>query len=186
MIPVKVLKISYHPTSRSYAVILKELTGDRCLPVIVGSFEAQSIALAIEVVETPRPLTHDLICDIITSFDVSLKAIKINDVNDGIFFAQIEFLSEKNGEQIIDARPSDAIAVALRMNTPILVSKKVFNEAAVEEKSLVKGKEPRKIQKKEPYTLRGLKDKLKKAVEEEEYEVAAKIRDKIIKLDLNT
>jgi len=186
MIPVKVLKISYHPTSRSYAVILKELTGDRCLPVIIGSFEAQSIALAIEVVETPRPLTHDLICDIITSFDVSLKAIKINDVNDGIFFAQIEFLSEKNGEQIIDARPSDAIAVALRMNTPILVSKKVFNETAVEEKSLVKGKEPRKIQKKTPYTLRGLKEKLKKAVEEEEYEVAAKIRDKIIKLDLNT
>ena len=61
MIPVKVKKISYHPPSRSYAVILQEITGERCLPVIVGSFEAQSIALAIEVVDTPRPLTHDLI-----------------------------------------------------------------------------------------------------------------------------
>ena len=69
MIPVKVLNISYHPESRSYAVILKEISGEICLPVIVGSYEAQSIALAIEVVETPRPLTHDLICDVITGID---------------------------------------------------------------------------------------------------------------------
>ena len=69
MVPVKVIKISYHPTSRSYAIILKEITGEKCLPVIVGSFEAQSIALAIESVDTPRPLTHDLICDVITGFD---------------------------------------------------------------------------------------------------------------------
>ena len=68
MVPVKVIKISYHPTSRSYAIILKEIRGEKCLPVIVGSFEAQSIALAIESVDTPRPLTHDLICDFITGF----------------------------------------------------------------------------------------------------------------------
>ena len=70
MIPVNVLKISYHPESRSYAVILKEITGQKCLPVVVGSFEAQSIALAIEVVNTPRPLTHDLICDLSTNVPV--------------------------------------------------------------------------------------------------------------------
>ena len=83
MIPVKVIKISYHPTSRSYAVILKEITGEKCLPVIVGSFEAQSIALAIESVDTPRPLTHDLICDVLTGIDSLLKTVRINSLEDG-------------------------------------------------------------------------------------------------------
>ena len=83
MIPVKVLKISYHPSSRSYTVILKEITGDMCLPVIVGTFEAQSIALAMEMVHTPRPLTHDLICDVITNINGNLNAIKINQLDDG-------------------------------------------------------------------------------------------------------
>ena len=69
MIPVKVEKISYHPSSRSYAVILRDDTSGLFLPILVGSFEAQSIALAIEVVDTPRPLTHDLICDMITKID---------------------------------------------------------------------------------------------------------------------
>lgn len=182
MIPVKVLKISYHPTSRSYAVILKEITGQRCLPVIVGSFEAQSIALAIDVVETPRPLTHDLICDFITAVDVSLKSVKINNFSDGVFFAQIEILSDNLGEKIIDARPSDAIAVALRMDTPIFVSKKVFNEASIEEDSLVQ--ETRSEHKKTKISLKALKDKMKKAIEEEEYEVAAKLRDKISKFEI--
>ena len=76
MIPVKVNKISYHSKSKSYAIILKEIEGKRCMPIIIGSFEAQSIALAIEEIEAPRPLTHDLICDFITALDVSLKAIK--------------------------------------------------------------------------------------------------------------
>lgn len=182
MIPVKVLKISYHPTNRSYAVILKELIGQRCLPVIVGSFEAQSIALAIEVVETPRPLTHDLICDFITAVDVSLKSVKINNVIDGVFFAQIELLSDNLGEKIIDARPSDAIAVALRMDTPIFVSKKVFNEASIDEGSLVQ--ETRSEHKTSKISLKALKAKMKKAIEEEEYEVAAKLRDKISKFEI--
>ncbi len=136
MIPVKVLKISYHPPSRSYAVILKEITGKKCLPVIVGSFEAQSIALAIEVVDTPRPLTHDLICDVITGIDGSLKTVRVNHLQDGVFFAQLELESDDFGNRVIDARPSDAIAVALRMNTPILVAPKVIKEAGVDEDTL--------------------------------------------------
>ena len=126
MIPVKVTKISYHSESKSYAVILKEITGEKCLPVIVGSFEAQSIALAIETVDTPRPLTHDLICDLISGVDGVLNAVRINSLDEGVFFSQLEIESIKLGKRIIDARPSDAIAIALRMDTPILVAKKVL------------------------------------------------------------
>tara|TARA_B100000029_G_scaffold6269_2_gene6782 strand:- start:7955 stop:8500 length:546 start_codon:yes stop_codon:yes gene_type:complete len=180
MIPVKVLKISYHPPSRSYAVILKEITGEKCLPVIVGSFEAQSIALAIEVVDTPRPLTHDLICDVITGIDGALKTVRVSHLQDGVFYAQMELESEDIGNRIIDARPSDAIAVALRMNAPILVSPNVLEEAGVTESAL---KDKDQAGSKPDLSLRALKEKLKKAVEEEEYETAAKLRDRIIDLE---
>lgn len=181
MIPVKVNKISYHSKSKSYAVILKEVEGERCMPVIIGSFEAQSIALAIEEVDTPRPLTHDLICDFISTVDVSLKAIKIYSLNEGVYFAKIIIISERMGEQIIDARPSDAIAVALRMHTPMLVSKKVFEQASVEEKLLFQEKERKKINE-DP--LPELKREMELAIEKEEYELAAELRDKINKLEV--
>ena len=180
MIPVNVLKISYHPESRSYAVILKEITGQKCLPVVVGSFEAQSIALAIEVVNTPRPLTHDLICDLIKGIDGTLSSVKINHLDDGVFFAQMEIYSQELGKRVIDARPSDAIAVALRLNAPILVAKEIIKKAGIGEDSLVVEK---KIEKNTKISLKGLKEKLKNAIDEEEYEVAAKLRDKIIKLE---
>ncbi len=180
MIPVKVLKIYYHPPSRSYAVILKEITGKKCLPVIVGSFEAQSIALAIEVVDTPRPLTHDLICDVITGIDGSLKTVRVSHLKEGVFFAQLELESDDFGSRVIDARPSDAIAVALRMNTPILVAPKVIEEAGVDEETL---KEDTPIEKKPDLSLKILKEKLRDAIEEEKYEIAAKLRDKISELE---
>ena len=180
MIPVKVLKISYHPPSRSYAVILKEIKGKKCLPVIVGSFEAQSIALAIEVVDTPRPLTHDLICDVITGIDGSLKTVRVNHLQDGVFFAQLELESDDFGNRVIDARPSDAIAVALRMNTPILVAPKVIKEAGVDEDTLT---EDTPAEKKPGFSLKVLKEKLRDAIEEEKYEIAAKLRDKISELE---
>ena len=82
MIAVKVNKISFHPPSRSYAVILKEIDGERRLPVIVGAFEAQSIALALEYMETPRPLTHDLIGNIIKGIGSKLKTVKITTLKD--------------------------------------------------------------------------------------------------------
>ena len=181
MIPVKVNKISYHSKSKSYAVILKEIEGERCMPVIIGSFEAQSIALAIEEVDTPRPLTHDLICDFISAVDVSLKAIKIYSLNEGVYFAKIIIISERMGEQIIDARPSDAIAVALRMHTPMLVSKKVFDKASLEEELFFQEKERKKINE-DP--LPELKREMELAIEKEEYELAAELRDKINKLEV--
>ena len=90
MIPVNVDKISYHPSSRSYAVLLKEENSEKVLPILVGSFEAQSIALALEVVETPRPLTHDLICEMIKKIDAKLISVNISKLNDGVFYAKLK------------------------------------------------------------------------------------------------
>jgi len=175
MIPVKVEKISYHPSTRSYAVLLKEIGGDRLLPVVVGSFEAQSIALALEVVETPRPLTHDLICELIQGIDATLKTVKISDLTDGVFYARLELDGADFGFRSIDARPSDAIAVALRMNTPILVAPDVIEEAGITKEEI---KVERTLKAPE-FTLEDLQEKLQNAVEKEEYEIAAKLRDKI-------
>ncbi len=179
MIPVKVEKISYHASNRSYAVLLKEISGERLLPVVVGSFEAQSIALALEVVETPRPLTHDLICEMIQGIDATLKTVKINNLNDGVFYARIEIEGADFGFRSIDARPSDAIAVALRLNTPILVSADVIKEAGVYKEEI---KVERTLKTPE-FTLQDLQEKLQNAVEKEEYERAAKLRDKINEID---
>ena len=129
MIPVNVEKISYHTSSRSYAVLLKENDSDLVLPILVGSFEAQSIALALEVVAAPRPLTHDLICD-----------------------------------------------MALRLNAQIYVTPEIIKEAGVNQKDINESIKPK-------YSIKDLESKLKKAVEKEEYEKAAKIRDKIKELD---
>jgi hypothetical protein len=174
MIPVKVEKISYHPSSRSYAVLLKDERSDLFLPILVGSFEAQSIALAIEVVDTPRPLTHDLICDLITKVDGKLLAVNISKLNDGVFYASLKLSGDNFGTKTIDARPSDAISIALRLNAQIYVTAEVIKEAGVEENEVVSDKQnilPK-------YSVEDLEIKLKKAVDEEEYEKAARIRDK--------
>lgn len=182
MIPVNVTKISYHSKSRSYAVILKEIGGSRCLPVIIGSFEAQSIALAIELVKTPRPLTHDLICDIISALEVTLKSVNISNLNDGVYFSEIKFNSVDKREQTLDARPSDAIAVALRMQIPIFVSKKVFEQSNIDEDTLIK-EEYNKNKESIKISILELQEKLDTAIEKEEYELAATLRDKINKLE---
>jgi bifunctional DNase/RNase len=179
MIPVKVEKISYHPSSRSYAVLLKDERSDLFLPILVGSFEAQSIALAIEVVDTPRPLTHDLICDLITKVDGKLLAVNISKLNDGVFYASLKLSGDSFGTKTIDARPSDAISIALRLNAQIYVTAEVIKEAGVCEDDVVSDKQnilPK-------YSIEDLEIKLKKAVDEEEYEKAARIRDKIKDLE---
>jgi bifunctional DNase/RNase len=179
MIPVKVEKISYHPSSRSYAVLLKDERSELFLPILVGSFEAQSIALAIEVVDTPRPLTHDLICDLITKVDGKLLAVNISKLNDGVFYASLKLSGDNFGTKTIDARPSDAISIALRLNAQIYVTAEVIEEAGVGEDEVISDKQnilPK-------YSVEDLEIKLKKAVDEEEYEKAARIRDKIKDLE---
>ena len=178
MIPVNVDKISYHPSSRSYAVLLKEQNSEKVLPILVGSFEAQSIALALEVVETPRPLTHDLICEMIKKIDAKLVSVSIYKLNDGVFYAKLKIKGLKFGNKQIDSRPSDAISIALRLNAQIYVSPEVIKEAGVNQEDI---QEESSITPK--YSIEDLELKLKKAVEKEEYEKAAKIRDKLKELD---
>jgi len=176
MIPVTVKKISFHPPSRSYAVMLKEIEGQRVLPVIVGSFEAQAIALAMEYVETPRPLTHDLIGAVISGVEAKLMTIKISRLSDGVFYANMEIETEETGKSVIDARPSDALAVGLRLKVPIFVHEDVMAEAGVPEDSI----EDKLVKKtKMKISVKEIEKKLELAIEKEEYEKAAILRDKI-------
>ena len=179
MVPVIVEKISYHPSSRSYAVILKDNSSDMFLPILVGSFEAQSIALALEVVDTPRPLTHDLICDLITKVNAKLVAVNISQLNDGVFYASLKLKSKNFGIKNIDARPSDAISIALRLSAQIYVTRDLIKEAGVSKSEIVSDNKQTILPN---YSIEDLEVKLKKAVDDEEYEKAAKIRDKIKEL----
>jgi len=174
MVPVKVQKISFHPPSRSYAVILTEINGERKLPVIVGSFEAQSIALALEAMETPRPLTHDLIGLLIDEIDANLVAVRITNIEDGVFYASLDINGETTGKRSIDSRPSDAIAIGLRMKAPIMISDELFEEAGLSESEFVSSNSSDKV-----LSVKELEDRLQIAVDNEKYEVAAKIRDQI-------
>ena len=167
MITVKVLKISYHPSTRSYFILLRDVDGDDCISISVGSFEAQSIALALEVVDNPRPLTHDLICDMIKKVDATLDAVNISRLNDGVFYASLKLKSKNFGTKRIDARPSDAISIALRLSAQIYVTEEVIQEAGVNKNEIASDNKQTIIPK---YSLEDLEVKLKQAVDEEEYE----------------
>lgn len=192
MIQVQVEKISFYPPSKGYAVLLKEAMGERYLPVIVGSFEAQSIALALEEVQMPRPMTHDLFCNVIDDLDVEISEVVISELQDGTFFSKIS-LEGQLGNRDIDARPSDAIALALRVGAPIYVTEAVMDEASVREigdtDELKKevGIESAKPEILPPHKyLHKLEQQLDQAVVAEEYERAAEIRDKIKKFHTET
>ena len=175
MVPVKVLKIKFHHTSRSYAVLLDEISGNRSLPVMVGACEAHSIALALECSEPPRPMTHDLMKVMITATKGKIISVQITDLIDGIFYARIKIEGPHMGLLNLDSRPSDAIAVALRTNAPIFVENSIMDDAsnieiADEMQTHVEDDEEEKG---------NLENKLKKAVELEKYEEAAIIRDQL-------
>ena len=179
MIPVKIQKISYYHPNRSYAVILKELDGDRKLPVLVGAYEAQSIAMAMEYLETPRPLTHDLIVNLINGIEGKLSSVKITKLEDGVFFSILDIQSNTLGHREIDSRPSDALAIALRMHSPILVANDVMEAGLILEKDT---EEIENDIQQEP-KIQLLERQLQKAIDKEEYEMAARIRDKINEID---
>ncbi len=186
---VEVKRISYYPPSKGYAVLLQEKDGDRSLPIIVGSAEAQAIALYLEGVEMPRPMTHDLLINIIDLLESEVSQISIARMNNGTFFAEIELSSSQIGELVVDSRPSDAIAVALRTSTPIYISDDVMERASTDNKSDI-NEVPESItsnelskETSEEVVLENLNDALEKAISEEEYEVAARLRDRIKQLE---
>ena len=128
MIEMKVKGLTLDPLTNVPIVILRETDGERSLPIWVGIFEAHAIAREIEEFQTPRPMTHDLIKNIIKGVEGRVTSILVNDLRDNTFFAEINLAL--NGTEIaIDSRPSDAIALALRMSAPIFVEEKVLEEA---------------------------------------------------------
>ena len=131
MVNVEVIKISYYPPSKGYAVLLQEIGGEKQLPIIVGSAEAQAIALALEGIEMPRPMTHDLINDIIDSFDSKIEKVIVSNLSRGTYFAKIVIKTSAIGEMRIDSRPSDAIAIALKTMAPVYVKKSVLQGASL-------------------------------------------------------
>ena len=188
MIQVEVLRISYFPPSKGYVVVLKEIEGDRQIPIIVGSTEAQAIAMALEGIEMPRPLTHHLILSILDNLDVKIDRIEITDIRNGTFFAKIILRKTLGGEAVIDSRPSDAIAVGLRSMAEIVVDESVMNSVSLIEESVINEETEDSPKSYIPIKssediLENLNEALVQAVEDEEYEIAAKIRDQIKQLE---
>jgi len=185
-IQVDILGLSTSPSSGgAYALILKELNGPRRLPIIIGAFEAQSIALEMEGIKPPRPLTHDLMKSIIDTLGGALNDVTINELKDGTFYARLGMDTQE-----IDSRPSDAIALAVRYGVPIFVSDKVMEEAAFipdtdeAEKNATPpnpAPEPAEKPKAKLSKLEQLEHQLKEAIAKEDYEKAAKLRDEIKK-----
>lgn len=174
LIAVRVDRVTLDAATNRFVVILRDDTNHQWLPIIVGPNEAQAIALQLERIHPPRPLTHDLMRSLLESIDAQVSRIVVSDLRENTYFALIAVKS--NGQhQEVDARPSDAIALALRMQAPIFVSEKVMRRAAVREK-LPPDFKP--IENKRD-KLETLNSELTKAVKDERFEDAARIRDEI-------
>lgn len=132
MIPVKVLGVQLERLSGAPVVLLGEQgTGERVLPIFIGAPEARAIVLALEGVERPRPATHDLLADVLRNVEAAVQSVEVTELRAGTFIAELDLRSE-SGEHRVSCRPSDAIALALRLDTPVYVAREVLDEAGVE------------------------------------------------------
>ncbi|WP_333694698.1 bifunctional nuclease family protein [Flavobacterium sp.] len=201
LVKLAIKGISYSQTQNgAYALILNEVDGERKLPIVIGAFEAQSIAIALEKeIKPPRPLTHDLFKNFADRFDIVVKQVIIHKLVDGVFYSSIICERDKI-EEIIDARTSDAIALALRFNAPIFTYKNILDKAGIYLKGTTGETEssendgvlsaPETFGLENEVTSAGsfsnksiseLYELLNEAVQNEDYEKAAKIRDEISK-----
>lgn len=200
LVRLNIKGISYSQTQNgAYALILSEVDGERKLPIVIGAFEAQSIAIALEKeIKPPRPLTHDLFKNFADRFEIVVKQVIIHKLVDGVFYSSIICERDKI-EEIIDARTSDAIALALRFKAPIFTYKNILEKAGIFLKTaepqkelskdeemvleeLISGEEP--VAPTEDFSglsMDELKEQLAAAVKGEDYERAARIRDEISK-----
>ncbi|QTD36873.1 bifunctional nuclease family protein [Polaribacter batillariae] len=200
LIKLTIKGISYSQTqSGAYALVLSEMEGTRTLPIIIGAFEAQSIAIALEKeIRPPRPLTHDLFKTFSDRFSITIKEVIIHKLVDGVFFSSL--VCEREGvEETIDTRTSDAIAIAVRFQAPIYTYENILDKAGIylkieEELAINETTDVEKttidVEDFDSNTVKSnfsdlsvpeLNEQLNKAVEEENYELAAKIRDEISK-----
>ncbi len=201
LVRLNIKGISYSQTQNgAYALILSEMEGERKLPIVIGAFEAQSIAIALEKeIKPPRPLTHDLFKNFADRFDIVVKQVIIHKLVDGVFYSSIICERDKI-EEIIDARTSDAIALALRFQAPIFTYKNILDQAGIYLKvnpkkdeddpehllvdELVVDEIDTGVPKETSYQdlpMEELNRMLENAVHNEDYELAARIRDEISK-----
>ncbi len=201
LVKLAIKGISYSQTQNgAYALILNEVDGERKLPIVIGAFEAQSIAIALEKeIKPPRPLTHDLFKNFADRFDIVVKQVIIHKLVDGVFYSSIICERDKI-EEIIDARTSDAIALALRFNAPIFTYKNILDKAGIylkgttgenessENDGVLSAPETFGVENEVSTTgsfsnksVSELYELLNEAVQNEDYEKAAKIRDEISK-----
>ena len=203
LVRLNIKGISYSQTQNgAYALILSENDGNRKLPIVIGAFEAQSIAIALEKeIKPPRPLTHDLFKNFADRYEIVVKQVIIHKLVDGVFYSSI--ICERDAlEEIIDARTSDAIALALRFQAPIFTYKNILDKAGIylktsakkkdekasEEKiieELIAGEDKESVSKAKKdytkFTKKELNKMLDEAVANEDYETAAQLRDELSK-----
>ncbi len=197
LVRLNIKGISYSQTqSGAYALVLNEVDGSRTLPIVIGAFEAQSIAIALEKeIKPPRPLTHDLFKTFADRFQIVIKQVIIHKLVDGVFYSSL-ICERDNIEEIIDTRTSDAIALATRFDAPIFTYENILDKAGIylkmkdeflpekeslELEELIQEPTPKEDASFSKDSLKQLNEKLNKAVLDEDYEMAAKIRDEINK-----
>lgn len=187
-IELEIMGISQSSTqTNNYAILLGEKTGPRRLPIVIGGYEAQAIAVAIEKMTSNRPLTHDLFKNTLESFDIEITEVLIMNLVDGVFYAQL--ICECEGKkQEVDARTSDAIAMAVRFNCPIFTFENVLEAAGVvleeegsevNETSTPPASKPAGKVHLNKLSEAELKERLHESINNEDYEAAAKIRDEL-------
>lgn len=184
-IELELIALSHSVTqTQNYAVVLGEMGGNRRLPIVIGGFEAQAIAVVMERMNPNRPLTHDLFRNTMAAYNIDIKEIIINDLVEGIFYSKL--ICDKDGDIIeIDSRTSDALAMAVRFNCPIYTYEFIMEGAGVIMDELESNSfaESNKVMAKsmtyEKYSSEELNKLLNKVIGEEDYEKAAKIRDEI-------
>ena len=196
-IQLSIIGLTYSQTQKNaYALLLGEEEGPRRLPIVIGAFEAQSIAIALEKdILPPRPLTHDLFTSFALTFNIYLKKVMIHKLEEGIFYSYL--VCELNGEtHQIDSRTSDAVALALRFNSPIYTHEEILEKAGIildDQKSKLTNKIESKVKSKpsmkesvkssesdlKRLSEKALNNKLKIALEKEDYELAASLRDEL-------
>jgi bifunctional DNase/RNase len=194
-VQLNIIGLSYSQTQTgAYALVLSEVNGKRRLPIIIGGNEAQSIAIALEKdVVPPRPLTHDLFKDLAIAFDITIKEVVIHKLEDGVFYASLVCEDDVHEIITLDARTSDAIALAVRFEAPIFTYEEILGKAGIileeDEKELGAATEQKKeipevVEQSTSITksnTKSLKKQLGLAVQNEDYELAAKIRDELKK-----
>ncbi|MCX6247957.1 MAG: DUF151 domain-containing protein [Bacteroidetes bacterium] len=189
-IRLEIIGMSYSQSqSGAYALILGEKDGKRRLPIIIGGFEAQSIAIELEKIKTPRPLTHDLFKTFAESFDIAISEVIINKFNEGVFYSVL-ICSDGKKDLELDSRTSDAIALALRFGCPVYTYESIMVAAGILMEEESETTRPGDVAEDESVpeetsfseqTLEELNQMLQSAVENEEYEKAVRIRDEIKK-----